>query len=315
MPDIVTLTMNPSLDLSSRVERLLSDAKLRCDDPLEDAGGGGVNVAKAASALGSEVTAVLPLGGETGERVREQLDRVAVASTAIQLEQPTRQSLAITETSTGRQFRFGFPGRPMTEEQWARCLAVFVRAAKVASVAVMSGSLPPGVPDDFYGKVATELGGEGPAVIVDTHGPPLSAAVKAGVALIKPNVRELSDAVGRELNSEIDYVKAARDLLAGTPTRTVVVSMGPAGALVVPADGPVVRVWAPGVRPVSAVGAGDSMVAGMAVALARGESVSEAVRLGTATGAAAVMVPESGLSEATQVSELHDLVRMSEVDL
>ncbi|HEC09347.1 MAG TPA: 1-phosphofructokinase family hexose kinase [Acidimicrobiales bacterium] len=315
MPDIVTLTMNPSLDLSSRVERLLSDVKLRCDEPLEDAGGGGVNVAKAASALGSEVTAVLPLGGDTGERVREQLDLAAVASTAIQLDIPTRQSLAITETSTGRQFRFGFPGRAMAEDRWQRCLEVFVRAARPAAVAVLSGSLPPGVPEDFYGMVATELGGGGPAVIVDTHGPPLPKAVAAGVTLVKPNVRELSEAIGRELNSEIDYVKAARDLLSGTPTRTVVVSMGPAGALVVPAEGPVVRVWAPGVRPVSAVGAGDSMVAGMAVALARGDSVSEAVRLGTATGAAAVMVPESGLSEAGQVSELHDLVRMSEVDL
>ena len=167
---------------------------------------------------------------------------------------------------------------------------------------------PPGVPDDFYARLA-RLGDElGAKVIVDTSQRALCAAVEAGVYLIKPNLRELSQLAGRDLEDEADQERVAGEIVRNGGARYVVVSLGAAGVLLVSEDG-CERMRAPTVPIKSKVGAGDSMVAGIVLSLARGMPPREAVRFGVAAGAAAVMTPGTELCRREDTERLYERIK------
>ncbi|GAB4334625.1 MAG: 1-phosphofructokinase family hexose kinase [Candidatus Abyssubacteria bacterium] len=305
MPTIVTLTMNPAVDSSTRVEHVVAERKLRCGAPRHDAGGGGINVSRAIHILGGESTAVYPLGGWFGRTLKELLDREGIAHRPVPIEGTTRQGFTVLEQSSGRQFRFGMPGPMLNEGEWMRCIEEILSVRPTPQFLVASGSLPPGVPDDFYARVGAAADEMGAHYIVDTSGRPLRHAVRANAFLLKPNMRELGDLSGQDIEDEAEQEEAVKKVLENGECEAIVVSLGAAGALMATREG-IERFRAPTVPIKSKVGAGDCTVAGMTLGLARGWPLREAVRFGVATGSAAVMTPGTELCRREDAERLYE---------
>ncbi|HVH74850.1 MAG TPA: 1-phosphofructokinase family hexose kinase [Stellaceae bacterium] len=302
MPPIVTLTMNPALDIATATERIVPTHKLRCATPRYDPGGGGINVARAIHALGGEVVAVMPLGGPSGAMIRQMLEAAGVPHRAIEIAGVTRESLAVEEHRSGKQYRFILPGPELSPRDQERCLDTLSALLVEAQSVVASGSLPPGVADDFYARVARLARRAGKRFFLDTSGPALAAA--GGVYLLKPSLSELEALTGRKIAAPAEEERAAREVVATGRAEIVVLSLGAQGALVTSAEGSE-RFAAIPVEAKSTVGAGDSMLAGIVLALSRGESLSEAVRFGMAAGAAAL------LGSGTELCRREDVERLN----
>jgi 6-phosphofructokinase 2 len=286
---IVTLTMNPALDITSKAEVVRPTDKMRCVDPRYDAGGGGINVAKVAHVLGAPVLAVFPVGGPTGYVVADLLTRDGVPLQTVEIHGTTRESFTVNENRTGLQYRFVLPGPTMSFVEQERCLSALRRVAASAEYVVASGSLPPGAPTNFYQQVALICRDADARLVLDTSGGGLQH-ITSGVFLLKASVRELRECVGRELATESEQLAAAHEIIDCGRARAVVVSLGSDGALLATAQQDL-RFAAVPVRTVSGVGAGDAMVAGITVGMNRGWALSEAVRYGIATGAAMLLTP------------------------
>ncbi len=305
MPPIVTLTMNPALDENSSVEYVFSDAKLRCRAPSLEPGGGGVNVARAVARLGGEALAVYAAGGPSGDLLKQLLDQEGVPQLPIPIGGWTRRNVNVREDATGRQYRFVFPGPSLAEGEWRSCLDTLKAVRPGSGFLVASGSLPPGVPVDFYARVAGIARELETRFVLDASGEPLRLAVQEGVFLVKPSLREFQQLTGRDARTESALAEAARHLIAKGRCEAVVLSLGGGGALWVSAAQEE-RLMAPAVPVVSTVGAGDAMVAGIVLSLSRGRPLHEAVRFGVAAGAAAVM------NAGTQLCRREDAERLFE---
>jgi 6-phosphofructokinase 2 len=306
MTAIVTLTMNPAIDKSASVPHVVPEHKLRCGPPSAEPGGGGINVSRAIHQLGGTALALYPAGGLTGQSFQDLLDTAGLPHQPIPIAEATRESFSFFEAATTLQYRFNIPGPTLQEEEWQQCLDALRHLTPRPTYLVASGSLPPGVPDDFYGRVACIGNQLGAQVIVDTSGEALCAAVREGdgIYLIKPNLKELSDLAGHALEDEVHQEAAAQEIIARGPCQVIVVSLGAAGVLLVTAE-TVERMRTPTVPIKSKVGAGDSMVAGITLSLARGLPLREAIRFGLAAGAAAVMTPGSELCRREDTERLY----------
>lgn len=286
---IVTLTMNPALDITTSADQVRPTDKIRCRGARYDAGGGGINVARVASVLGGSVSAVFPVGGATGDLLTELVGNADVPYRRVAISLPTRESFTVDEERSGQQYRFVLPGPRLTPAEQAKCLDELQYAARPAEIVVASGSLPPGVPSDFYQRVADICRELGVLLVLDTSGGGLQH-ITSGVFLLKPSVRELRECFGRELATESEQLAAAHELIDAGISQAVVVSLGSKGALLATRHGSQ-RFPAAAVHLVSGVGAGDAMVAAITVGVTRGWSVSKSVRFGVATGAAMLMTP------------------------
>ncbi len=303
-PIVVTLTLNPALDVSTSVDSIEPWHKLRCDDPQMDPGGGGVNVARVVHALGGSSIAVAALGGHVGSQVATSLRRHGVGLRRIRTRSGTRQNFSVVERSTGKQFRFVEHGDSLTSAEWHRCIDATVDAARGAACVVASGSVPEGVPANIYALLADRLLPMGVPLIVDTSGPALAAALAARIALVKPSVNELRSLVNRDLDGIAEIERATREILERSRCDAIAVSIGEEGAVLVERNGPSTFVRAPTVEVLSTIGAGDSMVGGIAYSLACGRSLAEAVRCGVAAGSAAVLNSGTGLCRVADVDRL-----------
>jgi 6-phosphofructokinase 2 len=309
MQTIVTVTINPAIDVSTSVERLEPSAKLRCGPARRDAGGGGVNVARVAHRLGGEVLAIFPAGGLTGQMLVRLLEAESVPTIAVPISGDTREDFTAVERSTGQEYRFVLEGPQLSWNEWQACLDAAVQPGDGPAIIVASGSLPPGVPADFHVRLATNARAAGDRVVLDASGAALAAGLKAGVYLIKPNLRELRDLTGGRLDDDAARLAAARGIIRQGGADVVALTLGEEGALLVTAG----QAWrAPPlpIRPISSVGAGDSFLGGMVHALAAGQSLEDAFRLGMAAGSAALLSPGTALCEARDVRRLLPLVRI-----
>ena len=300
---IVTLTVNPAVDKSTNIDRLIPEQKLRCDTPRFDAGGGGINVSKGIKRLGGKSTAIFTTGGPSGQVLRDLVSQEGIDCEVIQTEQWTRENFIVAETTTNAQYRFGMPGTALSEAETEAVLET-LRQSK-AEYVVASGSLPPQMNVNFYEKVAAISKKMGARLILDTSGESLKAACDEGVFLLKPNIGELEALVGAKDLQMDDVDEAARMLIGDGKCEVVIVSMGPKGAILVTKD-LCEHVPAPPVQKRSTVGAGDSMVAGMTWALMQDLSYSEMLRWGVACGSAATM------NEGTQLFLRADVERLLE---
>ncbi len=305
-PTIVTLTMNPALDITTNADVVRATDKIRCAGARYDPGGGGINVARFAHVLGASVTAVYPAGGPTGALINDLVRAEGVPSRSILIAESTRESFSVNETSTGKQYRFVLPGPHLTSAEQGQCLDELRRVAAAAEFVVASGSLPPGVPADWYQRVADICREVGALLVLDTSGGGLTH-VKSGVFLLKPSVRELRECVGRELATESEQLAAAHELIDRGTTQAVVVSLGSEGALLAtPRHSQ--RFTAVPVRAVSGVGAGDAMTAAITVGLTRTWSMPESVRYGIAAGAAKLTTPGTAACTHTEIERFFELV-------
>jgi 6-phosphofructokinase 2 len=210
MPDAVTLTVNPAIDVSTSVERVAPIQKLRCAPARRDPGGGGINVARVMKRLGADVMAVYPVGGAVGQLLRRLVDQEAIPGLTVPIAGETREDFTVLECATGEQYRFILPGPQLSEQDWRACLEALSSLNRRVRFVVASGSLPPGVPEDFYARVALAVKQAKVKVVVDTAGTPLKAALASGVYLVKPNLRELTELIGGRLSNEKDWIAACR---------------------------------------------------------------------------------------------------------
>lgn len=304
MTEIVTLTVNPTVDRSARIGRVVADRKLRCQEERFDPGGGGINVAVAITQLGGEAFAVYTAGGIIGSLLERLLNDQGVRNHAIQVSGDTRENVIVTETESEQQYRFGFPGPRLTDAEQQACAEAITRLDPAPKYLVVSGSLPPGVPDDFIGHLIEALPSH-TRVALDVSGEALRLGVEQSVFLLKPNQRELGQLVDRDIESDQDARDAAHRLIDRGKVEAMMVSLGRGGVMLVTQDEEH-RINAPTVRIRSKIGAGDSTVAGTVLALQRGESLLDAARFGVACGSAAVM------TEGTQLCRREDAERLYE---
>ncbi|MCB1739205.1 MAG: 1-phosphofructokinase family hexose kinase [Gammaproteobacteria bacterium] len=298
---ILTLTLNPAVDITCATPRVLPDHKLRTSEEQYDPGGGGVNVARVVHDLGGEARALIMVGGATGLLYEELLGAHGVPYSAIPIRGRTRVAMNVHESDSGRAFRFVTPGPVLSAEEWQSVLDHLQHSE--AEWIVASGSLPRGVPEDFYARAAEIARRRGQHFVLDTSGPALAHALRKGIALAKPSRREFESLVGQPLADDAALEAAALKLVREHAAQMLVISLAGQGALLATAQG-VHRLPALEVSVRSEVGAGDSFVAGMVLGLARGEAAERAFARGMAAGAAAVSSAGTAHPDPTLVEAL-----------
>ena len=301
---IVTLTLNPALDMSTEVGRLVPDEKLRCAEPVLDPGGGGLNVSRAVMALGGESLALVALGGLTGDRLAGLIRAEGVPFLALTAPGETRQSLTVTEKVTGHQFRFMLPGPRWEDVDQERVFTLLRASARAGAFSVISGSQPPGVPLDFPARLARAMPGLN--VILDTSGPALVEAVTnpiPGLDVLRMDGAEAETLAGHALESRADTAAFAENLVQRGVAKTVIVARGADGSVLVD---PTQRLFckAARVNVVSTIGAGDSFVAGYVLTRARGSDAAHALAMATASASSAVTTPATDLCRPEDVMRL-----------
>ena len=300
---ILTVTANPALDVSTSVDRVEPEHKLRCGPTRLDPGGGGVNVSRVLRSMGGRSVAVYTAGGPTGQAYRSLLEREGVIGRVVPIAGSTRESFTVDETTSGRQFRFVLQGPDLSEPEWQALLSAVADHLPAGGYVVGSGSLPPGTPADLYGRIARLTAAGGGRMVVDAAGAALRAALDAGVFLIKPSRRELGELTGVDVGDDAGLVAAARELVDAGRCTMVALSLGAQGAVLVTED-QALRLNSPPVRVLSTVGAGDSFLAAFVLRLAEGHPPARAFRAAVAAGSATAALP------ATQVCTAEDVARL-----
>jgi 6-phosphofructokinase 2 len=301
----ITLTLNPAIDMSTSVAEVRAGPKLRCDAPRRDPGGGGVNVSRAIRLLGGDSTALVAVGGPTGAGLVAMLADEGLAVVALEVAGETRTSLALTDRATGGQYRFVMPGPAWGAAELAAWEARLAELMAPGALVVLSGSQPRGVPDGWPLRLAAQVAAAGGRLIADTSGAPLRALAtgRARPFLLRMDAAEAEDLAGHGLATATETAAFARGLVQAGAAEAVIVARGAEGSLLAGAEG----VWlarCPVAAVVSAVGAGDSFVGGLALALARGAALPEALRHGTAAAAAAVMTEAPALCRREDAERL-----------
>ncbi|NJM81321.1 MAG: 1-phosphofructokinase family hexose kinase [Tabrizicola sp.] len=301
---ILTLTLNPALDMASDVAEIVPGQKLRCSDPLLDPGGGGLNVSRAIKALGGDSLALVAIGGLTGDRLAGLIRAEGVTFLSILGPGETRQSLTVNEVSTGKQFRFMLPGPVWGEAERARVFTLLSATARPGGISVISGSQPPGVPLDFPAQLAASMPES--RVVLDTSGAALAQAVRhpiPGLEVLRMDGEEGEGLAGKPLESREATAEFAQSLVRAGVARQVIIARGADGNVLADKDH---RIFAHAakVKVKSTVGAGDSFVAAFVLAMARGQSNDEALAFGSAAAAAAVT------TDATQLCRPEDVMRL-----
>lgn len=303
MQPILTLTVNPALDISTSTELVTSGHKLRCSTSRVDPGGGGVNVARVVQRLGGRTLAIYTAGGPTGEAYRRLIEAERIPTLVVPVGGSTREDFTVDETATGKQFRFVLEGPELHEAEWRACLSLVEESIPVGGYVVASGSLPPGVPDDFYARVARIARRHNARCIVDASGPSLAEALAEGVFLVKPSRRELGLQVGLTLDSDESQMEAASALVEDGSAELVALTLGGEGAVLASKAG-TLRLAVPHVQVRSTVGAGDSFLAAFVLRLAQGRTLEAAFRAAVAAGTATVTTTATELCHRADVERL-----------
>jgi 6-phosphofructokinase 2 len=312
-PRIVTLTLNPTIDVASEAERVQPVRKTRTFSERHDPGGGGVNVSRVVRELGGETLALIFAGGVTGRFLEELLTEGGVPFRSVRIAGHTRISQTVLDRASGQEYRFVAEGPEVSEAEWRAGLEAVEQAVEKGVWLVASGSLPRGVPEDFYVQVARIAARKGARFALDTSGAALRAAVAAGgVDLIKPSIGEFETLAGRPLREADAQEAAARELVATGRVRLAAITLGHLGAILASQEG-LLRLPALDVPVRGAVGAGDSFVGAMTLALAHGRSARDAFAWGVAAGAAAVQNAGTAHPDRASVEALRR--RISEVPM
>ncbi|WP_022705767.1 MULTISPECIES: 1-phosphofructokinase family hexose kinase [Paracoccus] len=303
---ILTVTLNPALDVSTAADEVRPDLKLRCDKPVFDPGGGGINVSRAIKLIGGQSRAMVALGGATGIRMGEMLKAAGLDVLRLTAPGETRQSLAVTDRATGGQYRFVMPGPEWHMAQVGTAMASIAEAALAGGWVVVSGSNPPGIAPGFEQMLTVRLKDGRAKLMVDTSGDALMAMAGSSIPVdvLRMDSHEAETLAGRPLPARADSAEFAAGLVRNGAARAVIVARGADGSVIADERGAWHAEAAP-VQVVSAVGAGDSFVAGFVLAMARGWPAEEALALGAAAASAAVMTPATELCRADDVRHFY----------
>ena len=286
-PSVLTVTVNPALDVSVTVDYLVPEHKLRATDVRREPGGGGINVSRVLRRLGVDSRAWIAAGGPIGDELVAMVEAEGIATSVHAIGGSTRESFSVTDAKRGEQYRIVLPGPTVDDPE--TLVGEIAALAADADVVVLSGSLPPGVPDELYASICEPI--EEAFTVVDTKGPALAAAAAGTADVLKPSRRELASLVDWVPADLREVELAARQVLERGGVGALAVSLGGDGALLVERSGEATWFDPLDVEVVSTVGAGDSMVAGIVAGLIWGRPLPDAVALGVAAGTAAILRP------------------------
>ncbi|WP_425049403.1 1-phosphofructokinase family hexose kinase [Psychromarinibacter sp. S121] len=304
--DIVTVTLNPTVDFATSSPQVFAEHKLRCTEPHIDPGGGGINVARAVRQLGGQATAMIAIGGGAGAQLLQLLALEGVPTVAFQGPGESRLSFSVTDQATNEQYRFVMPGPIWGEADVERGINSIDQSAADGTLVVLSGSQPPGVAKEFPSILAQHLEGRGARLIVDTSGPALFNLVRGtyeAIHVLRMDDVEAEELAGRALTTREDTAAFARELVMRGSARIVIIARGADGS-VLATESEAWHAVSPTVDVVSKVGAGDSFVGAFTLALARGETLPACLRFGVAAAAAACTTEGTRLCEMQTVEKL-----------
>lgn len=299
---IVTITLNPAADKTILVKQLVQGEVHRVQESHLDPAGKGINVARLADRLGCPAIAFGFLAGEIGLLINRALVEEGVQNHFLRIPGQTRLNVTIFDQATGRGTSFYDQGPRVDAARLRRLEAEIAPWLTSCRAIVMAGSLLPGVPTDIYARYIGLAHTAGVKTILDTDGEPLRLGIQARPYLIKPNQEEAERLLGHPLPDLASVIRGAREILS-MGVEVVIISMAAQGAICAQGE----RIWRaipPVVKRRSTVGSGDSLVAGLVVALAQGQDVVEGLRLGTAAGAATAMAKGTSLGTAADIARL-----------
>ncbi|WP_343117327.1 1-phosphofructokinase family hexose kinase [Ostreiculturibacter nitratireducens] len=310
MNQILTVTLNPTVDLATSAERILPGRKLRCGRPATDPGGGGINVSRAIAILGGDSTAFIAVGGATGERLVQMLTVEGIGLSIFPGPGETRQSFSVTDRTTGDQYRFVLPGPEWTEPRVTLALDEIGKVVARSSYVVLSGSLPPGVPLEFPYRLAEVVARKGGRFVLDTSGTALRRVAELAdpargpvAHVLRMDHLEAEELAGAPLSSRKDSADFAQELVRRGLARIVILARGADGSTLVTAEERL-HAEAAEVPVASGVGAGDSFVGAFTLSLSRAEPLATALSKGSAAASAAMM------TEATKLCTRADAERL-----
>jgi 6-phosphofructokinase 2 len=305
MKSIITLTMNPSVDQSSTTPIVTNEKKLRCSNIRYDPGGGGINVTRAINKLGGKSKAFYPAGGNIGNLLEELLKKEKIDQVRFIIRESTRLNIHIIEERSDKQYRFNMPGTPIQEHEWQHVITSLKDFIPSPDYIVASGSLPLNVPIDFYRKLSALSKEINCKLILDTTSEPLKHALNEGLYIIKPNLNEFQQLLGNKVLNKTEIIHKAQQIIQSNQCKYIVISLGKNGAFLITADN-YEHLASPFVPIKSRVGAGDCMVGGITLMLAKGKSIKEAVRYGISAGTAAVMTPGTELCRKEDTEQIYE---------
>lgn len=290
---ILTVTLNSTIDRTYIVDNFRVDGIQQAQSSNILPGGKGINVGRVFKELGGRVLLTGFVGGHNGDFIRENTQSESLAADFIRVSGESRTCIKIVDPANKTQTEISEIGPFIFADEIGRFRQKFENLIKGMDYIVLSGSIPPGVPDSIYRELIEVAHRCDVRCMLDTNGIPLAEGIKANPSVIKPNIHELSELVGKQLDTLEEAVRAAKEIVTNG-IEIVIVTFGRDGAIVVTAN----EVWRsipPSIIYVSAVGSGDSFGAGFLYALVQGESIADALRLGTAAGAANAATPSSGV--------------------
>ena len=306
---ILTITMNPVIDKTTSAEMVMPHKKIRCTTPTYEPGGGGINVSRAIKKLGGSSVAWYLAGGKTGNLLEELLQYEKVEQRKFETEKDIRENLLVYSKSTQENYRITMAGPEIGKALWHNILDELKELKEIPEYIVASGSLPPGIPNDFYARMAKVSKEIGSRLILDTSGEPLKIALDEGVYMIKPNLKEMSFLSGKDELTAMEIEEIAHKYIKNESCQLLTVSLGAKGAMLASRENLIEYFISP-VMPVrSEVGAGDSMIAGVMVGFMKGFWGSQAVRYGVAAGTAATMTEGSQLCTKEDTEKIYDWVK------
>lgn len=315
MSNILTVTLNPALDLSTSAPHVVPEDKLRCAEVSRDAGGGGVNVARAIGILGGRAKAFVALAGHVGAAYRDILAGETLDPVIFDIPGDTRQSFSVIDEGTQAQYRFVMPGPRWTPELAQAAIEAIASATPAGGYVVLSGSQPPGVPVHFPTNLAPEIEERGARLILDTSGPPLHALMGVGSArnhVLRLDGGESAELAGRKLANPGEVADFAASLIDRGVAEMVVLALGPDGSVLATRAGR----WHARTRDVpvrSRIGAGDSFIGAFTLALAGCALPHEALVQGCAAASAAVMSDATDLCTRADTRALAQSAELVEI--
>lgn len=303
---ILTVTVNFALDLTYHLDRFERGKTARVRSVARQAGGKGVNAARVLHHLGHDVIVCGFAGGFTGQEARAELARTGMRDELVEVSDDSRIAMMVVEAD-GQATGFSEPGPAITPAEWNRLVERFTALLPDADGVLVAGSVPPGVPDDGYGRLVAAAAGAGTPVLLDADGAALAHGVTARPDIVKINEHEL-----RGLHDHPDLVDAARTL-QHQGARAVVISQGADGLTAITEEGAVLHAAPPEALVGNPTGAGDAASASFLAALLAGTPWPDRVAEATALSAAAVHAPLAGWFHAATYQALRDQIAVTDV--
>jgi 1-phosphofructokinase family hexose kinase len=313
---IVTVTMNAAVDRTVTVPNFLLGQRHRASQVLTLAGGKGINIARALKRLDVPVVATGLAGGRTGVRIVEELTAEAILNDLVLIADESRTSTAVVDPTTNTYSEINEWGPEVREQELELLQEKLLYLARGADVVVFAGTLPRGVAQDFYAESIRELNRRGVRTVLDTEGEPLRLGARAEPSLVTPNQVEAESLIGQELTEEGEFLQALEEIAELGPRNVLITQESGCYALLREERGPAkrFRATAPRVEALSAVGAGDVLLAGFLAARFEDRPAEEALRAAVAAGAASTLEIGAGRFEPREAGRLFHGVEIVELE-